>query len=64
MRWFKLTVDTFESTTNPPNGSFVVMARKEGPQIHVRMFDGPVAFSGPSTDPSKLCPFLLARLTI
>lgn len=36
MRWFKLTVDTFESTTNPPNGSFVVMARKEGPQIHVR----------------------------
>lgn len=31
MRWFKLTVETFESTTNPPNGSFVVMTRKEGP---------------------------------
>ncbi|KAM3570785.1 hypothetical protein VYU27_007153 [Nannochloropsis oceanica] len=31
MRWFKLTVETFESTTNPPNGSLVVMTRKEGP---------------------------------
>jgi len=31
MRWFKLTVETFERTTNPPNGSFVVMTRKEGP---------------------------------
>ena len=49
MRWFKLTVDTFESTTNPPNGSFVVMARKEGPQIHVRMFDGLFAFAGPTS---------------
>lgn len=26
----QFTVDTFESTTNPPNGSYIVMSRREG----------------------------------
>lgn len=29
MRWFKFEVATFEATTNPPNGAFVLMTRKE-----------------------------------
>jgi hypothetical protein len=33
MRWFKFEVATFEATTNPPNGAFVLMTRKERLQV-------------------------------
>ena len=32
MRWFQYSIEDFEESSNPPNGSFIVMERKITPQ--------------------------------
>ncbi len=41
MRWYQYSIADFEATTNPPNGGFVVMERKENSNPSIRRTEGP-----------------------